>query len=59
MCTLFDEIERESEVRGIVDAGYDFEIPENDIFKRQQNKLNVSMQQGQKYLRIFRKETTF
>lgn len=59
MCTLFDEIARESEVRGIVEAGYDFEIPENDIFKRLQNKLNVSMQQGQEYLCIFRKETTF
>lgn len=59
MCTLFDEIARESEVRGIVEAGYDFEIPENDIFKRLQNKLNVSMQQGQEYLRIFRKEITF
>lgn len=59
MCTLFDEIARESEVRGIVEAGYDFKIPENDIFKRLQNKLNVSMQQGQEYLRVFRKETTF
>lgn len=65
MCTLFDEIARESEaigevrgeVRGIIETGYDYKIPENDILKRLQNKLNISMKQAQEYLDMFKKQT--
>lgn len=76
MCTLFDEIAKESEAigeargeargeaigeargeaRGIIETGYDYKIPENDILKRLQNKLNISMKQAQEYLDMFKKQ---
>ena len=61
MCTLFDEIAKENEAigeaRGIIETGYDYKIPENDILKRLQNKLNISMKQAQEYLDTFKKQT--
>ncbi len=45
------------EVRGIIETGYDYKIPENDILKRLQNKLNISMKQAQEYLDMFKKQT--
>lgn len=69
MCTLFDEIAKESENRGkakgktegkaeeIVETGYEFGLSENDILDRLQNKLNVSLQMAQEYLKMFGKQT--
>lgn len=65
MCTLFDEIAKESEDRGkekgkaeeIVETGYEFGLSENDILDRLQNKLNVSLQMAQEYLKMFGKQT--
>ena len=65
MCTLFDEIAKESEAigeargeaRGIIETGYDYKIPENDILQRLQNKLNISVKQAQEYLDMFKKQT--
>ena len=68
MCTLFDEIAKESEAigevrgevrgeaRGIIETGYDYKIPENDILKRLQNKLNISVKQAEEYLNMFKKQ---
>ena len=71
-CTLFDEIAKESEAigeargeargevrgeaRGIIETGYDYKIPENDILKRLQNKLNISVKQAEEYLNMFKKQ---
>ncbi len=57
MCTLFEEIAKENEAKGIVEAGCDFGVPENDILERLQNKLNVSLQMAQEYLKMFGKKT--
>ena len=65
MCTLFDEIAKESEAigeargeaRGIIETGYDYKIPENDILQRLQNKLNISVKHAQEYLDMFKKQT--
>ena len=77
MCTLFEEIAKESEaigeargkvhgeaigeVRGralgIIELGYDFELPESDILARLQRKLDISLQQAQEYLNLFKKQT--
>lgn len=65
MCTLFDEIAKESEIigeahgeaRGIIEIGYDYKIPEEDILKRLQDKLNISMKQAQEYIDMFKKQT--
>jgi hypothetical protein len=68
MCTLFEEIARESKeegkaqgkaegkAEGIIELGYDFGLSENDILERLQVKLNVSRQQAQQYLKMFGKQ---
>ena len=65
MCTLFDEIARENEMKGklegeakgIVETGFDFGLSENDSLERLQNKLKVSLQMAQEYLEMFGKQT--
>ena len=68
MCTLFDEIAKESEARGevrgetrgrakeIVETGYEFDFSEGDILARLQRKLDISLQQAQEYLNMFKKQ---
>ena len=61
MCTLFDEIAKENETKGeakgIVETGFDFGLSENDILKRLQEKLNLSLQMAQEYIKMFGKQT--
>ena len=60
MCTLFEEIAKESETigeaRGIIETGLDFELSENDILIRLQRKLDISLRQAQEYLNLFKKQ---
>ena len=67
MCTLFEEIAKESEIKGkiegkiegeakgIIEAGLDFGLSEQDILQRLQSKLQVSLQVAQEYFTMFRK----
>ncbi len=59
MCTLFEEIAKEGEVKGeakgIVETGFDFGLSEIDILDRLQKKLNVSLEVAQEYLKMFKK----
>ncbi|MBR4027710.1 MAG: Rpn family recombination-promoting nuclease/putative transposase [Lachnospiraceae bacterium] len=73
MCTLFEEIAKESraegeakgeargkvegEAKGIVEAGLDFGLSENDILIRLQRKLDISLQIAQEYFSRFGKQT--
>ena len=61
MCTLFDEIAKENETKGeakgIVETGFDYGLSENDILKRLQEKLNLSLQMAQEYIKMFGKQT--
>ena len=65
MCTLFEKIAKESEpmgelkgeARGIVETGYEFGASEADILKRLQQKLKISVQMAQEYLKMFGKQT--
>lgn len=69
VCTLFEEIAKESraegeakgrtegEVKGIIETGVDFGLPENEILDRLQNKLNLSLQAAQEYIKIFGKQS--
>ena len=57
MCTVFEETRTEGEAKGIIEAGFDFGLSENDILERLQNKLNVSLQMAQEYLKMFGKKT--
>ncbi len=61
MCTLFEEIAKDSKVegeaKGIVEAGADFGLSENDILERLQNKLKISLHEAQEYLEMFGKQT--
>lgn len=60
MCTLFDEIAKENEIKGrakeIVETGYEFDFSENDILVRLQRKLDITLQQAQGYLNMFKKQ---
>lgn len=60
MCSLFDEIAKENEIKGrakeIVETGYEFDFSENDILVRLQRKLDITLQQAQKYLNMFKKQ---
>ena len=57
MCTIFEETRTEGEAKGIIEAGFDFGLSENDILERLQSKLNVSLQVAQEYLKMFGKKT--
>ena len=69
MCTLFEEIAKESraegevkgklegEAKGIVEAGLDFGLSENDSLIRLQRKLDISLQIAQEYFSRFVKQT--
>lgn len=61
MCTVFDEIAKEGEVKGrafgIIETGLEFGLSESDILSRLQKKLDVSLQVAQEYLAMFGKQT--
>lgn len=65
MCTLFEEIAKESESKGkaegkaqeIIDSGFEFGLSENDILNRLQRKLNIPLQKAQEYFNMFKKQT--
>ena len=57
MCTVFDEIAKESEAKGIVETGLEFGLSESDILNRLQKKLDISLQVAQEYLAMFGKQT--
>ena len=65
MCTVFDEIAKESEAKGrregeakgIIEIGFEFGLSESDVLSRLQKKLDVSLQMAQEYLRMFEKQT--
>lgn len=69
MCTLFEEIARENETKGIekgktegraeeiIESGFEFGLSENDILGRLQSKLDISLQMAQEYLLRFGKRT--
>lgn len=62
MCTLFEEIAKESQDKGmtkgqakeIVESGFEFHLSENDILNRLQTKLNISFQKAQEYFNMFK-----
>ena len=61
MWSVFEETAKEGEVRGkaegIIDTCSDLGLPDEDILKRLQVKLNISLQAAQEYLRMFGKKT--
>jgi len=69
MDTLFDELalehemigetkgKAEGEAKGIVETGFDFGLSEKDILDRLQDKMNISLQHAQEYLKMFGKQT--
>lgn len=57
MCTLFDEIAKENEAKGIIETGVDFGLSKNDILERLQDKLKISLQIAEEYLGRFGKQT--
>ena len=58
MCSLFEELAKDAEAKGIVEMGVDFGLSVDAISYRLQNKLGVSSQQAQEYLEEFGVEAT-
>ena len=68
MCTVFEatreegrtegrmEGRMEGRAEGIIEAGYEIGLPENNIIKMLQDKLDISLQTAQEYLERFRKQ---
>lgn len=46
----------EGEAMGIIDAGFDFGLSEQDILNRLQSKLRISSQEAQEYFDMFEKQ---
>ena len=61
MWSVFEETAKEGEVRGKaegrIDTCSDLGLPDEDILKRLQVKMDISLQAAQEYLRIFGKKT--
>lgn len=57
VCTLFNEIAKEGEAKGIIETGFDFGLSENDILERLQKKMDISLQKAQEYFEMFGKQT--
>lgn len=57
MCTLFEEIAKEGEIKGlakgIIDTCLELGLSEEDILERLQKKLNIPLQTAQEYLEKF------
>ena len=57
MCTVFEETRLEGEAKGIVELGLEFGLSKEDILKKLEDKLNISLQKAQEYLVMFGKQT--
>ena len=66
MCTVFEETRLEGvregliegQARGIVELGLEFGLSKEDILKKLEDKLNISLQKAQEYLVMFGKQTS-
>ncbi|MCM1090208.1 MAG: Rpn family recombination-promoting nuclease/putative transposase [Muribaculum sp.] len=60
MCLAMDELEKdwkiEGKTEGIIEISLDLGLSESDILERLQAKLNISMQEAQKYFAMFKKK---
>ncbi len=68
MCKAFEDMKEEGRTEGkiegkiegraeeIVEMGYEFGIPENKIMERLQNKLDISVEEAEKYLGMFKRQ---
>ena len=48
----------EGQARGIVELGLEFGLSKEDILKKLEDKLNISLQKAQEYLVMFGKQTS-
>ena len=63
MCKAFEDMKEEGKIEGrlegraeeIVESGYEFQLSEEEILKRLQNKLDVSEKEAQRFFDMFRK----
>lgn len=60
MCTLFEEIAKENQMKGkaegIIETGLDCGLSENDILVKLQMKLDISLKMAQEYFGMFGKQ---
>jgi hypothetical protein len=55
MCTVFEETRTEGRAEEIIAMGHEFGLSESDILTKLQEKLDISSQKAQEYLRQFGK----
>ena len=68
MCKAFEDMKEEGRTEGkiegkiegraeeIVEMGYEFGLSENEIMERLQNKLDISVEEAEKYLGMFKRQ---
>ena len=60
MCTLFDEIAKESKIEGraeeIIETGFEFSMSKKDILLRLQTKLDITLQKALEYFSLYEKK---
>jgi flagellar biosynthesis/type III secretory pathway protein FliH len=44
----------EGRAEGIIETGYDFGLTDKEIIERLKIKLNISLQQAQSYLKVYK-----
>lgn len=59
MCTVFEEIRREGEAKGIIELGFEIGLTEDAIIKRLQDKLNITLEKAQEYFAIYLNENNY
>jgi hypothetical protein len=47
----------EGRAEGIIETGYDFGLTDKEIIERLKIKLNISLQQAQSYLKVYKNKT--
>lgn len=60
MCKAFEDMREEGKIEGraeeIVESGYEFELSENKILERLQKKLDISVEEAQRFFGMFKKQ---
>lgn len=57
MWTVFEEVQNEGRIKGIIEMGLECGLSEEVILEKQQHKLNMSRQKAQEYFQKYVAET--
>ena len=55
--SIREECLEEGRAEEIIEGGYDFGLSEQDILARLQKKLQITLEQAERYMKVFGKQT--